>query len=139
MPKFEQFTKRLIPLSKEPTVTMQARGNLSLNASAFAAMGSPKAVHLLYDRDEHIIGLRPADPEDPNSYKLRSFPRRGETGPHIVTAAAFTTYYEIDTTPQRYGAVFEDGILCIDLKHPLGQAGDQNTRAKQGGDATSSG
>jgi hypothetical protein len=83
-------------------------------------MGSPKAVHLLYDRVDQIIGLRPADPDDPDSYPPRTLPKRGETGPHIVTAAAFCTHYGIDTTPRRYNAFFKDGILCIDLKQSDG-------------------
>jgi hypothetical protein len=129
MPSFEQFTRRLIPLGKEPMVTMQKRGSLALNASAYLAMGSPKAVHLLYDRVEQIIGIRSADPDDPDSYPPRALPKRGETGPHVVTAAAFTTHYGIDTTPRRYTAFFKDGILCIDLKQPNGTEGNQKGSA----------
>jgi hypothetical protein len=120
-------------------VTMQKRGSLSLNASAYLAMGSPKAVHLLYDRVERVIGIRPADPDDPDSYPPRTLPKRGETGPHVVTAAAFTSHYEIDTTPRRYRAFFKDGILCIDLKQPEGTEDIRDGSVNQANGATSSG
>jgi hypothetical protein len=142
---FEKFTRRLIPLGKEPTVTMQSRGSLTLNLSAFQLIGSPLAVHLLYDRDERIIGIRAADPKDEDAYPPRTLPRRGEGGPRIVTAQAFASHYGIDTTPRRYRATLEDDILCIDLKQPQMPTGskptgsNQNGRAKRGNGATGSG
>ena len=136
MPNFEVFTKKLIPLGKEPTVTIQRRGNLTLNTSAFAAMGSPKAVTLMYDRDACIIGLQPAERDDPNAYPPR--PAQGRpTGPYVVTAAAFMTYFGIDVTPRRFKAIFEDGVLCIDLKNPIWTSGSQNGRARRNGTAGS--
>ncbi len=137
---FEQFTRKLIPLGKEPTVTMQSRGSLTLNLSAFQLIGSPLAVHLLYDRDEQIIGIRAADPKDGDAYPPRTLPRRGEGGPRIVTAQAFTSHYGIDTTPRRYLATLKDDVLCIDLKQPLVPTGsNQNGRAKRRNSATGSG
>jgi hypothetical protein len=138
MPNFEVFTKKLIPLGKAPTVTIQKRGNLSLSGSAYTALGSPKAVHLMYDSEERIVGLKPADPDDPDAYPPRSSSSRG-TAPMIVTAGAFVHHYGIDASvPRRYDATVEDGILTFDLKKPI-WTGDEGGRAKQGHGATDSG
>jgi len=136
MHNFEKFTKKLIPLGKAPTVTMQKRGNLSLSNSAYTALGSPKAVHLMYDREERIVGLKPADPDDPDAYPPRSSAGSRGTGSMIVTAGAFAHHYGIDVSiPRRYDATVEDGILTFDLKKPI-WTGDEGGRAKQGHGAT---
>lgn len=130
---FEQFTRRLIPLGKEPTVTLQKRGALALNLTAYQLLGSPKAVHLLYDREESVIGLRSAQADDDDAYPLRQVPRRGETGPHIVTAQAFASHYGIDFAPRRLRAEIHGNILCIDLKQaPMSSPSNQNGRARNG-------
>ena len=114
MPNFEVFTKGMVPVPKEPMVTLQKHGVLSLNAAAVAALGSPAAVELLYDRAEQIIGLRPAEAGAPNAYPVWS--GKG-SAPAQVSAAAFTRYYEIRTgLARRRVAVMNDGVLCIDLK-----------------------
>jgi hypothetical protein len=128
---FEKFTRKLIPLGKQPTVTVQKRGNLSLSNSAYVALGSPKAVSLLYNREERIVGLEPADPDDPDAYPPRPVGGR-RTGSLLVTAGAFVHHYGIDATiPRRYNATVEDGILTFDLKKPI-WTGDEDGRAEQG-------
>ena len=57
MADFEVFTRRMVPLVKQPTATLQKRGTMSLNKAAHVALGSPDAVELLYDRAEQIIGM----------------------------------------------------------------------------------
>ena len=125
MPNFEVFTKGMVPVPKEPMVTLQKHGVLSLNAAAVAALGSPAAVELLYDRAEQIIGLRPAEADAPNAYPVWS--GKG-SAPAQVSAAAFTRYYEIRTgLARRRVAVMKDGVLCIDLK----QAGTITSRGRK--------
>ena len=46
--EFETFTRRMVPLVKKPTVTIQKRGTLSFNKAAQVALGEPEAVELLY-------------------------------------------------------------------------------------------
>src|SRR5579875_1045258 len=114
MPEFESFSRRLVPSRHEPRVTLQKRGAISLNASAYRVLGTPSSVELLYDRNQRIIGLRPVDPGADNAYPVR--PATSASGPFVVSAMAFTRYYEIDTSvTRRWPAYLEDGVLCVAL------------------------
>lgn len=116
MPNFEVFTRRLIPLVKQPAVTVQRRGNISINRAAFVAMGEPEAVELLYDATEQIIGLRGVPRTTDHAYPMRAQGGKDD-GPYLVAGMAFTKYYGIDTsTSKRWPAAMEGGVLCIDLK-----------------------
>lgn len=116
MPNFEVFTRRMVPLAKKPFVTIQKRGTISLNAAAYAALGSPPAVELLFDPVEKVVGFRPTDEEAEHAYAVRAQSNK-EVGPYIVSGTAFVNYYNIDTTvSRRWTAEVLDGILCIDLK-----------------------
>jgi hypothetical protein len=143
VPNFEVFTKKMAPLGKKPSVTIQRKGILSFNQAAYAAIGSPEAVELLYDREERIVGVRPADPNAPHVYIPRSAVRK-DYGPYLISGTAFVHYYGIDvTTSRRYPVTVEDGILCIDLKEGgtviVGNRSSQNGHAKRGSGAADSG
>jgi len=101
--------------SAEPEVTITRRGIISLNEPAYAAIGRPETVELLYDRAEQVIGLRPVQREAQHAYPVRS--QGGKPGgPWNVHARGFTLHYGIDTsTAIRRPAVVEDGVLCINL------------------------
>ncbi len=116
MPNFETFTKRMTPLVKQPYVTIQKRGTISLNASAHAALGSPEAIELLYDSGEQIVGFRGVPKTAEHAYPLRA--QAGKSvGPYIVSGTAFVRYYGIETTvSRRFVATMQDDVLCIDLK-----------------------
>ncbi|MFE3449681.1 hypothetical protein ACFXJ8_12170 [Nonomuraea sp. NPDC059194] len=118
MPNFETFTKRMTSIVKQPFVTIQKRGTMSLNSAAYAALREPEAVELLYDAEERIIGFRGVPKESEHAYPLR--PQAGKSvGPYIVSGTAFAKYYGIDTTvSRRWVGYLDDGILCIDLKGP---------------------
>lgn len=114
---FEVFNKRFAPLAKAPSVTIQKRGLMSLNRAAYALLGEPKAVELLFDKDERIIGLRPIDDAAAHAYPLRPQSSKSDSGPLILAGTAFTQYYNIDTTvSRRWIPTLRDGVLCIDLK-----------------------
>ncbi|MGI8667346.1 MAG: hypothetical protein ACR2N4_15200 [Jatrophihabitans sp.] len=115
MPDFEVFTKRLVPLKKTPLLTIQKRGTISLNRSAFVALGEPDAVELLYDRDERVVGLRPVEAAMEHAYPVRSATAKG-SGPYVISAIAFTKFYEINTDQSlRWQAHLVGDVLCIDL------------------------
>jgi hypothetical protein len=115
VPNFESFSRRMVPLQAVPHVTVQKRGTLSLNRSAFEALGAPDAVKLLYDRDARIIGLRAVPAADPDASLVRASSRG--RGPWVVSAMAFTKFYGIDTsTTVRRQAYLEDDVLCVDLR-----------------------
>ena len=108
-------TARLLTLKTEPHVTIQKRGALSMNRSAFVALGSPDAVELLYDRQARLIGLRPVCPTADHAYQVRRS-TRAESGPWIISAMAFMHYYDIDIAKtRRWCAQLDHDVLCVDL------------------------
>lgn len=115
MMPFEVFNKRMTPLAKAPSVTIQKRGVISMNKAAHDLVDNAETVELLYDRDRQVMALRAADDSSPHAYAVRSGSKPGP-GQAIVSATAFTQYYAIDTTATRRWKPFvEDGMLCVDL------------------------
>ena len=112
---FEVFDKRMTPLAKAPSVTIQKRGVISLNKAAHDLVGNAETVELLYNRDRQVMALRATDDSSPHAYAVRSGSKRGP-GQAIVSATAFTAHYGINTTATRRWKPFvEDGMLCVDL------------------------
>ncbi|PLC10771.1 hypothetical protein AUQ48_17135 [Kocuria flava] len=112
---FEVFDKRMTPLAKAPSVTIQKRGVISLNKAAHNLVDNAETVELLYDPDRKVMALRATDDSSPHAYAVRSGSKRGP-GQAIVSATAFTAHYGIDTTTTRRWKPFvEDGMLCVDL------------------------
>jgi hypothetical protein len=129
---WETFDKRATPMLKTPSVTIQAKGIFSLNASAYAQLGSPEAVELLYDRDAHRIGLQPAPPTSPTAYPARPV---GTGKTHLVVGATFLKYYSIPFgVPTRYEVRVEDGVLVIDLNQEGRVAPSNRSRAVTDGE-----
>jgi hypothetical protein len=115
---WETFQRQRAPLSEEPTVTIQRRGTLSINAAAYGALQRPEAVELLFDRSERLMALRKAEPSTPHAYLVRPLGKGGSTW--LVSGQAFTKYYGIDSEKaMRWDATLDpDGILVADLKEP---------------------
>lgn len=112
---FEVFDKRMTPLAKAPSVTIQKRGVISLNKAAHDLIHNAQTVELLYDRDRQVMAVRGTDDSSPHAYAVRSASKRGP-GQAVVSATAFTAHYGIDTTDTRRWKPFvEDGMLCVDL------------------------
>lgn len=118
MRNFETFTKRMVPLAKDPYVTVQKKGIISINATAYSQLNRPVAVILLFDVRDQVIGLRSADTHDENAYPIRDSSSRG-IGPYVVSGVAFTKYYGIDTTTsRRWPAQLDGDVLCVDISKP---------------------
>lgn len=146
MHEFEIFRRDLAGSRIEPLVTIQRRGMISLNAAAYQALGSPVAVELLFNAAKRVVGLRAVDPHVNHSYILRSSTRSG-SGSFVISATAFTRYYEIDTsTALRRVGYLDDDMLCIELDSDAAPAagrrghdahdsddGDEPTRAEHSG------
>lgn len=112
---FEVFDKRMTPLAKAPSVTIQKRGVISLNKAAHELIGGAETVELLYDRDRQVVAVRPAEDCVPHAYAVRTGTTQG-SGQAVVSATAFTAHYRIDTTAtRRWKPFLEDGMLCVDL------------------------
>lgn len=115
MPHFQTFKKSLVPFGRQPQVTIQKRGTITLNAAAYAALGSPEAVELLYDSDERVVGLRPVSAKVEHAAFVRPSTKSG-TGPYVISAMAFIKFYKIETsTARRWPGLLDGTMLRIDL------------------------
>jgi hypothetical protein len=134
---FEVFDKRLTPLSKAPSVTIQRRGLFSLNRAAHALLKEADTVELLFDRGERMIGIRAVAPDVPHGYEVRPQTKTKTTGPLIIAGTAFTQYYDIDTTvSRRWTPKLIEDVLCIDLNED-GVEIVGNRSGSRGSDASS--
>lgn len=132
MSHFETFSRSMVPLKREPHVTIQRRGTMSLNKSAHVALGSPDAVELLYDSTDRIVGLRPADPRADHAYPVRASTNAG-SGPFVISAIAFTKFYDIDTSQSlRWPAYMDSDVLCINLDDTPTPVTSNRARTPQG-------
>lgn len=131
---FEVFDKRMAPLAKAPSITIQKKGIFSINRAAHRLIGEPETVELLFDREAKVIALKPS--EESHAYAIRPQTASG-TGQVILSASAFTQYYDVDTEiSRRYKPFEQDGMLCIDLAGPSVEV--KGNRSKQEDDSGSS-
>jgi len=116
---FETFQRQRARPSDDPYVTIQRKGVISLNLSAFEALESPETVELLYDRGERLVGIRKVDPSVEHAYIVRGLGGRTTTT-WLISGTAFTKFYGIDTeAAKRWKARIEEGpMLVVDLKEP---------------------
>lgn len=130
---FETFKRNRMPSTGKPAVTIQKRGALSLNTAAYEALGCPKHVALLYDRDEQLIGMRRVNATTPHAYVVRGVGNNQAT--HVVSGKAFLSYYGIPReVARRWTAQIEDDLLVVDLKQPGFEVTGHAKRAhKEGG------
>jgi hypothetical protein len=112
---FEVFDKRAAGVSKHPRATIQRGGMFSFNKAAYALMGEPEAVELLYDRENERIAFRPVESGRPRSFPIRS---QGKTSQTLMVAGrAFTKYYDLDTSQaRRYPVEMQGDMLVLDLR-----------------------
>ena len=138
MTDYEVYQRVRPPAISTPAVTVGKRGQLSLNRAAFEALGSPKAVELLYSRRERRIGIRAVDPEAAHAYRPHTAPKDHGRGPWVISGAAFMTYFNIQQEQTiRYTASVEGNILSISLKDGGTLLTSRNGRASKDGTAES--
>jgi hypothetical protein len=110
MPGFEMF--RAPP--KGPAVTITANGLLIFSWDAYELLGKPEAVQLLYDKDQRIIGIRPAGREAENTHRVRLSGRYTR----VVSARAFCRHVGIEGESRRWPLTMKDGIGHVDIGQP---------------------
>lgn len=96
-------------------VTLNKRGHIVMNRTTHKRLGEPKAVLLLYDRVNHRIGLRPANPGLRNAFVLGPKGR----GSRIVRAHRLLTEQGIDppdTVQFPDARIDDDDVLILDLR-----------------------
>ncbi len=113
---FETFTRQR-RVGRQPFVTIQKKGVISINRAAFDALDSPESVELLYDRDASLVALRKVDSSVDHGYQVRA-PVQGHAT-WVISGAAFVSYYEIDTsTSVRRPAHMDGDLLVVNLNEP---------------------
>lgn len=128
---FVLFERQAAPLAKRPQITVQRAGAISFNASAYHSMGEPKAIELLYDPKQRVMGFRAAPADAPNAYAIKPL-GAGKASSRLVSARAFLQFFGIPfDTPLRYDAELVDGVLTVDLKKPGRDATSNRSRKKQ--------
>jgi hypothetical protein len=133
MAQFDRFIRDQVALKRDPWVTIQKRGTISLNRSAYEMVGSPDAVELLYDAENQIVGMRVGDPRDRDAMRVRS-PTGKDTGPFVISAMAYLRFYQIAVDDsRRWPAYLEDDVLCVDLRTP--SVSVTSNRARQASDS----
>ena len=111
---FEEFDRQAAPRTTQPRVGIQKRGNFSLNQAAYENLGSPSHVKLLFDKGRQVIGIKAADPSEPNAYSVRKQPRAAN---YVFTGIAFAHRYGIPVEQaRRYWAQMHGDVLTVDLK-----------------------
>lgn len=130
---FEVFDKRSAPMKGAPSVTVQRKGIVSINAPAHKLIEGARVVELLFDPGRRVMALRPAEPS-PRTYELRAPSKSGQT---LVSATAFMQAYDIDTSvSRRYEPFEEDGMLCIDFNGDFTEVrGNRRPKTNEGDDA----
>jgi hypothetical protein len=124
--EFEVFSEEIMKPESEVAVSIQKGGVLALSPGAYAALGEPAAVELLFARRERVMGLRPANPERvPHAYKVR---RHKASRSHLISGRRYVRHYGIETEKAtRYRAMMSGDVLTV----PLGADADAVSGAAQ--------
>jgi len=120
MPNFEVYQRSNSNRHyREPMVTVERRAQIALNPAALHALGYPDAITFLVDKDERLLGFRPAGIVE-NSGRKKAVGDGAIVRPQgIVAAVRVLRYMEADlSASRRYPLIVLDGVHCIDLKEP---------------------
>jgi hypothetical protein len=94
--------------------TLNKQGHIVINQTTYKRLGEPKAALLLYDRVNHRIGVRPANPGLRNAFRIG---KKGRS--RIVRAYRLLADQGIDlpdTVEFSDPRIDEDDVLVLDLR-----------------------
>lgn len=129
---FEVYVKGSAPVASVPAVTVQKKGIISLNDSAFQLIDSPEAVELLWDPDRKAIAIRPSELANFNAYPTRRMQIKSGRGPVLIAGTLFTQYIGMSTEEaRRWVPEVEDGMLVVDISKPGAPATSGRGRSKK--------
>ncbi|MGH8873897.1 MAG: hypothetical protein ACRDVM_01415 [Acidimicrobiia bacterium] len=122
---FEEFKRQAIYSGAAPAITIRRSGTIGLNPAAVEALGDPKAVRYLFDRERRILGLRAVPADDPEGFAVQ---RQPESGSCSVNARTFLEHYEVERPVARrfLAKDYGDGILGIELDGPSEEIAPRN-------------
>lgn len=97
-------------------VTLNSKGSLVMNRSAYERVGAPEAFHILFDAANNTIGLKPTYPRVKNAYAVM---RSGKHGGKRLNVYRLITEYGLhikDTLEFPDAEIDENGILLLHLR-----------------------
>ena len=101
---------------KRAVVSINKNGRLTFNTVAQKLLGDCERVVLLYDREQGLIGVKPAADEE-HSVRLRRTPRPKSVRTE-VHCMGFFRYYNIPIKSEKRYAKYQNGMLVIPLQKP---------------------
>lgn len=104
------------PRNRRKHVTISEKNVIYMNGNVYEALGSPKAVTLLFDKLNSVIGVRSAEPERPNAFEVED---KLGTRARFVRATPFCRHYGISidgTRSFQNPDIDPEGVLRLDLK-----------------------
>ncbi len=96
-------------------VTVNSRGSIYINNISWQALGCPEAVELMFDQGRRVIGLKPVDAWQPNSFPVRH--KTQSTG-KVIHANPFCVHFAIRplrTAIFNQAHIDEDGVMSLPL------------------------
>jgi len=115
--RWEEFEgKPTEPKGERLHVTLNQKNVIFLNRNVHSRLGEPRAVVLMFDKVNSVIGIRPTEPGKKNAFPVKKRPG----GNHrVIVATPFCVHYRIKvdrTTAFIDADVDNEGILRLDLK-----------------------
>ena len=104
-----------------PTINLGTR-MASLSRAAMDLLGQPKFVHLLYDRERRVLGIRAAHEKDPTAYSVAG--KAGST--RSFSAVTLLTVVGPGFAGQRYSVRLVGDTLVADLSQTYFREGSRD-------------
>lgn len=100
--------------TEAPRVTLNKRGVMLLNRRAVEAIKAPAAVVLLFDKNNGVIGLLPAEADRRNAFPVK---QKDRSGNHTIHVNPFCRHFKIkvDATVQFEDVEIDEGLMRLDL------------------------
>ena len=114
--------------SPEMRVTINRKGLIYMNRTAYQAFGSPKAVALYYNREDDAIALEPAYPRFDENFQLV----KKQTG-WAIHASPFCRHNAIQIpTTERFirPDITNEGQMILDLRQTVTVGGIKKSKHK---------
>ena len=100
------------------SASAHAKGMFTFNRKTYEELGRPRAVVILTEEENSVIGLRPADPDQHNAYTV-SVSTRGR-GFRVACKRFFREFnIKLDCTKRLPTARIENGVLILELKYAV--------------------
>lgn len=104
------------PASSRVYVSLNRKGEIVLNSTAWQRTGAPEAFQILFNRANNLVALRPADIGTVNAYPAR---KRGRRDARIVRAYRLLNEFDLrlpDTVEFPDAEIDRSGQLVLDLR-----------------------